>query len=327
MTNWKTYAFVAVIVTASGFVYIKNSHKNIPADFRDAVAGNEEFDTAIPALKENKGSIPVPKATAVEGVYKGYVGGNNPSAGAPSKPLEWVPIKGGKFMMGTDDGEKSFSDAKPVHQVIIKTFEMSKTLVTVEQYAECVTKGKCTRPTTGEQCNWGVAGRQFHPVNCVDWAQANQYAKFKGARLPSEAEWEYAATSGGKNQKYPWGNTEATCDKAVMAGPGGYGCSKNGTMPVCSKTAGNTAQGLCDMAGNVWQWVQDKHQNSYKGAPVDGKAFEGGEGANRVVRGGAFNEDGAKYLRAEYRAAGEPSDRYGDFGFRLARERPFFQEW
>jgi len=240
------------------------------------------------------------------------------AAGEPATPIEWISISGGKFTMGTDSGEKGFEDVKPIHEVAIKAFDMSKTAVTVGQYAKCVIKGKCTEPGAGEYCNWGKAGRQLHPVNCVDWGQAKKYARFKGGRLPSESEWEYAATSGGKNQKYPWGNEDATCDKAVMYGNGGNGCGTNSTMPVCSKTAGNTAQGLCDMAGNVWQWVQDKYQNSYTGASADGSAFEGA-GSSRVLRGGSFFTQDAWDLRAGNRARGDPGDRYGSIGFRLAR--------
>ena len=145
-------------------------------------------------------------------VYSGSSWGQE--LNVPETPVEWVTVGGGKFTMGTDDGTDLFKDAKPIHEDSIKNFEMSKTLVTVEQYAECVIKGGCTEPGTGSYCNWGVAGRQRHPINCVDWDQANQYAKFKSARLPSESEYEYAATSGGKNQKYPWGNEDATSDKA-----------------------------------------------------------------------------------------------------------------
>jgi len=251
---------------------------------------------------------------AMAAISKGHVAGNDPSAGVPTQPVEWITINGGTFTMGTDSG----GDAKPIHEVAIKTFAMSKTDVTVEQYAECVIKGGCTEPATDYYCNWGKAGRQLHPVNCVNWNQAKQYAKFKGARLPSESEWEYAATSGGRNHKYPWGNDDPNCDKAVMYGPGGYACGADGTMPVCSKPAGNTAQGLCDMAGNVWQWVQDRYQNSYAGAPVDGSAFEG-LGSHRVMRGGSFN-DVAGSLRADFRYREDPSVRYGiDIGFRLAR--------
>jgi len=320
MTNGMRYILVAVIMTAAGFGYIKSSHRNIPADLRDAVADNGKFDTSIPVFDKNSDNIPEPKAAAVKGINKDYVAGNDPSAGVPTKPVEWVSISGGKFTMGTDSGEIGFEAAKPIHEVAIKTFDMSKTDVTVEQYAECVIKGGCTEPATGYYCNWGVAGRQLHPINCVDWDQASKYAKFKGARLPSESEWEYAATSGGKNQKYPWGNDEPTCDKAVIYGNGGYGCGKNSTMPVCSKTAGNTAQGLCDMAGNVWQWVQDKYQDSYKGAPTDGSAFEAA-GSGRVLRGGSFGSFDAGSLRADFRVNFSPGFRVGSFGFRLVRSR------
>jgi iron(II)-dependent oxidoreductase len=319
---------VAILAMTTGAFFCTRPHSGVPSDLRDAVA-----DSAISALKAEGGEqdVKVPEPE-IKPFYvetgsrrgfgnKGYVTGNNPSAGAPVKPVEWVAIPAGKFTMGTDSGEKGFlEDAKPIHEVTIKTFDMSKTAVTVEQYAECVIKGGCTEPGAGDYCNWGKSGRQLHPINCVDWNQAQAYAKFKGARLPSEAEFEYAATSGGKNQKYPWGNDEPTCDKVVMKGNGGYGCGANGTMPVCSKPKGNTAQGLCDMSGNVWQWVQDKYHDSYKGVPVDGSASEG-VGYSRVVRGGSFIYFVASRLRVDFRASHVPDMRYGLIGFRLAKSR------
>lgn len=273
------------------------------------------------------GSFKVPDVLRV--ILAGYVIANDPAAGKPGQAVEWVSISGGKFTMGTDDGSEDFKDAKPIHEVTIKAFEMSKTLVTVEQYAECVIKGGCTEPATGGLCNWGKANRQRDPINCVDWNQANQYAKFKGARLPSESEYEYAATSGGKNQKYPWGNEEATCDRAVMHGNGGDGCGSGSTMPVCSKPAGNAKVSggeLCDMAGNVWEFTQDTWHSSYAGAPTDGSAWV--EGApSYLMRGGSFDLRGAMYLRADYRGDFYPGTRYynGSYfwhfsiGFRLAR--------
>jgi len=313
MYSWRKYILAVVAVTtAAGFGYIKSSHRHIPADLRDAVADNG-FDTSIPSFEKNDGKIPDPKAAAVKGINKSSV-----EPVEPATPIEYIAIPGGKFTMGTTGIEQGFEDAKPVHEVTIKTFQMAKTAVTVAQYAECVTKGGCTKPGTGDYCNWGKTGRQLHPVNCVDWAQAQAYAKFKGARLPSEAEFEYAATSGGRNQKYPWGNDEPTCDKAVMSGNGGYGCGTNSPMPVCSKPKGNTAQGLCDMSGNVWQWVQDKYQDSYKGVPVDGSAFEGA-GSSRVIRGGSFLNVVAGYLRADNRSLNEHGSRNNHIGFRLVR--------
>jgi formylglycine-generating enzyme required for sulfatase activity len=325
MNNWKKYVLAAVIVTAAGFGYIKSSHRNIPADLRDAVSDNRELDTSLPVFDKNGGDIPVPAAAAP--VKDGGLGVSKDDAA--NKSPSWVAVNGGSFMMGVADKGKFFGDvfgdAKPRHNVDIKTFDMSKTAVTVRQYKVCWLQSQCTEPGTGEYCNWNVAGRGEHPINCVSWNQANQYARFiskqpgfEGARLPSESEWEYAAKSGGRNQKYPWGNEEPTCDRAVMYGNGDFGCGTGGTMPVCSKPDGNTAQGLCDMAGNVMQWVQDKYQGSYKDAPTDGSAFEV-LGCNRVLRGGDFFYD--DFLRADYRfnfALGDPNN---NFGFRLARSR------
>ncbi len=318
-------------VTAGAFTYTR-PHNPIPSDLRDAVA-----DSPLDTLKTEAGAeasiakpakpFPVETGSGRESSAKSSAAGNDQPKNALTKPIEWITINGGKFAMGTDCGETGFKDAIPVHDVSIETFDMSKTHVTVEQYAECVFVGECTEPDTNKYCNWNVPGRRLHPVNCVDWDQAVAYAKFKskqpgfeGARLPSEAEWEYAAKSGGKDQKYPWGNGDPTCFRAVTFGHGSFGCGKNSTMPVCSKTAGNTDQGLCDMAGNVWQWMQDTYQDSYKGAPVDGSAFEGA-GSNRVVRGGSFSYVGAGKLRTDRRASAYFGDPDSAFGFRLARSR------
>ncbi len=283
--------FTAVLAVAAQGVYA--------ADFND-----------LQALKANN----IAKA-ANEGAVLSVPAADN-AAGAPAKQVEWVAINGGKFMMGND----SLAEAKPSHEVTVKAFEMSKSVVTVEQYAECVSKGVCSEPVTADMdnenfCNWGLADRKDNPVNCLDWDQANQYARFKGARLPTEAEWEYAAKSGGKDQAYPWGNDAPNCDNVVMYA-GAY-CSRIYTAPVCSKPAGNTAQGLCDMAGNVWQWVEDTYQGSYKGAPVDGSAVEG-QGL-RVMRGGEFPWWTPSYFRTDDRYSMERGSRSSYVGFRIAR--------
>ena len=294
-----------VAVVAGVFAYTW-PHSATPTDLRDAVADSG----AIEQLGVGR-SVAVPEPRP-EAVNKGYVVGNDSGVPTPSQPVEFVTIPGGRFIMGNNGGEEGFEDAKPIHEVSIKTFDMSKTAVTVEQYAECVIKGACTEPGTGDYCNWGKPGRQLHPLNCVDWHQAQAYAKFKGARLPSEAEFEHAATGGGRNQKYPWGNQAPTSELAVF--------DTNSTMPVCSKPKGNTAQGLCDMSGNVWQWVQDVYKDSYRGVPVDGSAFEGA-GNLRLVRGGSYINNVARYLRADIRNIYNPGFRGGYLGFRLARSR------
>ena len=310
----KIVALGLIAVVAGVFAYTRQ-HNAVPSDLRDAVADNG----AIGQLQGDSSSLhiqePIPEV-----VNKGVLPQANTYLGEKAKPVEFVVIPGGKFIMGNDSGMDGFLDAAPSHEVTIKTFEMSRTLVTVEQYAECVLKGECVTPATGGRCNWGKAGRQLHPVNCVSWLQAQAYARFKGARLPSEAEFEYASTSGGKRHKYPWGNDDPTCDKAVIKIAGAYDCAVNGTMPVCSKPAGNTAQGLCDMAGNVWQWVQDKYHYSYDGVPVDGRAFEDARSRHRVIRGAGFVGDVAKQAGRRGYALQDKSDGFF-IGVRLARSK------
>ena len=134
-------------------------------------------------------------------------------------------------------------------------------------------------------CNWNEPGRDNDPINCVFWNQARTFCIWAGGRLPSEAEWEYAARGSGQDIEYPWGDEVATCER--MVGDDGLGCGNQGSLPVCSKPLGNSAQGLCDLAGNVWEHVQDRYHDSYTGAPADGSSWEG-PGDLRIVRGGSY---------------------------------------
>jgi len=219
--------------------------------------------------------------------------------------IQWVKIPGGTFMMGGDVS----SDSRPRRQVTIKTFSMAKTLVTNRQYAACVASGACTLPQDQGAAFNGVD----QPVVGVDWNQAKTFARWAGGRLPSEAEWEYAARSGGKDRKYPWGDFPATCGRAVIAE-----CNFDRTAPVCSRPEGNTEQGLCDMAGNVWEWAQDWYHGSYKGAPTDGRAWENPAGPFRVNRGGAWVCTGGD-ARSAYRHRHRQDERDYAAGFRVAR--------
>ncbi|MCD6499090.1 MAG: SUMF1/EgtB/PvdO family nonheme iron enzyme [Deltaproteobacteria bacterium] len=230
--------------------------------------------------------------------------------------LTWITITGGPFEMGSMIGG---SEEQPVHSVTVPGFEMTKSEVTVTQYGACVTAGSCTAPGTGTDCNWNDPGYEEHPVNCVDWGQAVAFCTWAGGRLPSEAEWEYAARSGGQSIEYPWGNDAATCSYAVMD-DGGEGCGTGRTMSVCSKPAGNTAQGqeLCDMAGNVYEWVQDWYHDTYTGAPSDGSAWVSPSGSTRVLRSGGFFSV-PNLLRAAGRDYVAPSFQDFGLGFRCAR--------
>jgi sulfatase modifying factor 1 len=236
------------------------------------------------------------------------------TAGAPR---DRVRIPAGVFFMGCNkkvDGDCQ-SDEKPGRKVYLDTYFIDRTEVTVEQYQGCVRAGKCTRPEDEGDCNWGKKGREKHPVNCVNWQQADAYCRWAGGRLPTEAEWEKAAR-GRDGRKFPWGDAQADCDRAVMSTQSG-GCGRRFTWPVCSKEKGKSPYGLCDMSGNVWEWVADWYQpDYYLLGPV--KNPQGpGQGTYRCERGGSWYGI-AKYLRASNRDRDLPATQDDSIGFRCA---------
>ena len=247
---------------------------------------------------------------------------NNSDSSHEALGLEWVSIPGGSFNMGSDTGD---DDEKPVHRVTVSSFEMMKTEVKVEHFKICVASGKCKKKnfeTKGESmyCNFGhkvffkigklsLGDRDDHPMNCVNWRGAKEFCSWVGGRLPTEKEWEYVA-SGGEGRTYPWGETPSpSCDVAIM-NDGGNGCRKVKTWPVCSKPDGNSKHGLCDLAGNVWEWTEDCYSKNYTSEK---------DCSNRVLRGGCWVDD-AKYVRASNRVGSDPSDRDNSNGFRCSRD-------
>ena len=169
-------------------------------------------------------------------------------------------------------------------------------------------------------CHNSVNGENL-PLNCVTWDQAQIYATWVNARLPSEAEWEYAATSGGEDFTYPWGNTEPTCDRAVMKSATGVsGCGEQRPHEPCSRaTFGNSLQGVCDLSGNLSEWVEDDYHDTYDDAPEDGSAWvESPPLIDKVYRGGGwfFTQ---RYLTSTYRLKHGRSSHRDYIGFRLAR--------
>ena len=236
---------------------------------------------------------------------------------------ELVTMPGGRFTMGTNDG---LPEDGPPHAVRVRAFDIAVTEITVRMYAKCVDAGECQLPHSSSEdpdCNYGRPNRLDHPINCIEWENASECARWLGARLPTEAEWEYAARSAGRDVTFPWGNVEATCDRANMGGNAREtGCRTGNTAEVCSRPAGNTTgpASLCDMAGNVLEWVEDDLHNGYVGAPADGSAWidRPTRSERRVIRGGGF--DGTPYnLRTTSRTS-IPAEGWGTTtGFRMAR--------
>lgn len=229
--------------------------------------------------------------------------------------IVWVLIPGGTFLMGSDE----YPQEQPVHRVTIKPFELGRTEVTNRQYQACLSAGACS-PLDMDCLSPAFRGPD-QPVVCISWAQARAFAAWAGGRLPTEAEWEYAARGAGGKGRYAWGDAPPSCRRVVYGGdPSGPGCGRGATWPVCSKPRGNTKQGLCDMGGNVWEWTEDWYHDHYRGAPADGSArLVKSTGSFRADRGGQWDGD-AHNLRVSNRDSEDPeitSER--GTGFRVAR--------
>jgi formylglycine-generating enzyme required for sulfatase activity len=202
--------------------------------------------------------------------------------------------------MGSNSGDAT---EKPVHTVQVAAFELDQYEVTVAQYAACVAGGGCTAallPTGGSDCNAGVAGKDQHPINCVDWDQASAYCAWAGKRLPTEEEWEYAAR-GTDGREYPWGD----------AAPATQLCWDNssGTCAVGSYPSGISSFGIHDMGGNVSEWTASYHSENY--SLPRGNTF-------RVYRGGNWNDTLAIGVRGAYRNWDEPEFQHTLIGIRCA---------
>jgi cysteine-rich repeat protein len=229
--------------------------------------------------------------------------------------FDFVPIAGGVFQMGYADG---FSSEQPVHEVNVPAFEILRGEVTVGQYRGCVSAGVCTEPPTGPSYNWNSPGRDDYPVNGVSWVQARQFAAWAGVRLPTEAEWEYAARSRGRDIRFPWGDEAPDCDRTHN-----YTCAGPPTAPICSHPDGHSAEGVCDLAGNAWEWVLDNYHRTYDNAPADGSAWCdqadcANDGSVRVWKGGDYLSD-VNRMRCSARGYYAPTVDFYWLGFRLAR--------
>ena len=225
---------------------------------------------------------------------------------------EMVVIPAGSFRMGCVSGRECRDPEQPVHAVTIaRPFALSTYEVTFEEY------DRFTFPNRVDDEGWGRGRR---PVTNVSWNDAQEYVAWLSSetglqyRLPSEAEWEYAAR-GGTTTAYSWGN-EIGNNRANCSGCGSQWDNRM-TAPVGS--FGANAWGLHDMHGNVWEWTEDCRHDSYVGAPRDGSAWTVGENCGlRVGRGGSWGGDPG-LLRAAVRGWLDAGLRYGDGGFRVAR--------
>ena len=230
----------------------------------------------------------------------------------PYEP-EMVVIPGGSFRMGCGSGQNCYDDEHPVHEVRVESFELGKYEVTFEEY------DRFTAATGRERANDRGGGRGRRPVINVSWEDTVAYTKWLSGqtgeryRLPSEAEWEYAARAGTATA-YSWGN-EIGRNRANCSDCGSRWDGKL-TAPVGSFAP--NGWGLHDMHGNVREWVQDCWNGSYQGAPTDGSAWESGDCSQRSLRDGSWLNY-PKVLRSANRSGFTTSTRINLIGFRVAR--------
>ena len=227
-----------------------------------------------------------------------------PAAASIREP-EMISLRGGSFAMGSNEDVSE----KPVRQVTVKPFAMGKFPVSVREWNACA---------AAKACGFTASGKDDAPVTNVSWSDARQYAAWlaeitrKPYRLPSEAEWEYAAR-GGTQTKFWWGD---------QFQPGMVNCKNCSDIPAVDQPVkvGSFKPnpfGLFDMGGAVDQWVEDCWHRNYQGAPADGSAWVENDCPSHVIRSGSWRKDSG-YARTSNRGSYDTNVRYPTHGFRVA---------
>ena len=283
----------------------------------------------------------------------------------PDRGADAAAVPGGEFLMGTEAPGGYPADGEgPVHEVRLAPFAIDVHAVTNERYAEFAqatghvsdaeqagssfvfggllpedfppTRAVASAPwwRQVEGADWrhpegpqsSIDGRGDHPVVHVSWNDARAFCAWSGTRLPTEAEWEYAARGGLRGERFPWGSDREPGGEHRMnvfqgrfpgenTGADGY----EGTAPVDAYEP--NGYGLCNMTGNVWEWCSDwfaaGYYRSSRAANPRGPAW----GTHRVMRGGSYlcHDSYCNRFRVDARSAREPGSSTGNLGFRTVR--------
>lgn len=245
--------------------------------------------SAVPTATESAPVPALPTATAQEPAKP--VETTAAVLPPPDCPAGMIKIKGGQFKLGPLKRDATVGDVC-----------LEKTEVTAAAYGECVKAGKCTdfQLKCAEAATFGVAGKENHPIVCVDFNQSKAYCEYRGLRLPTEEEWEWAARGGEDGRKYAWG-PDAPKDQACWSGsPAG---ARKGTCEVGAFASGTSKDGLVDMTGNVFEWTGSKADSA---------------GSQFVGRGGSWRDGQANLLAVTRPGGFKPEYRCGFGGIRCA---------
>jgi len=270
-------------------------------------------DGPTPAITAPTGTTPAsttPAGTTPAGTTPAGTtpAGTTPAGTTPAGTTPASTTPAGASMVSLGGGAFTLGDSRET--VRVAPFSLDTTEVTVNDYNACVASGACSdahvrewrldgKSKLDDACNYGVPDRGRHPMNCVDWAQASAHCRFRKKRLPTEAEWEWAARGQAEGRVYPWGN-DPPGSKICWSGSE----ARHGTCAVGTHPAGAAPGGIHDLAGNVAEWTTTP--------------FEGSRSA-RITRGGGWNYTDTVGVRAADRHSHEMTDRVDRLGFRCAR--------
>jgi len=221
------------------------------------------------------------------------------------------------------NGGHGVADA-PHKVVLTKPFCIDATEVTAGAFRQCVEAKVCPVPVKPDR--WATyKEKPDYPINMVDWTMAKTYCAYAEKSLPTEAQWEWAAT-GGDGRTWPWGEENPTCERAdytqaILISPGGdSGCHGGGPSKVATHLKGDKiwpSGAIHDLAGNVWEWTLDSYE-PYRGIPETDPLHDNRNIGNRVIRGGGWNRSG-KGITASFRGGAVMTYKVPGLGFRCVR--------
>jgi formylglycine-generating enzyme required for sulfatase activity len=321
------------------------SHSKLVATIALGVVGLLVAAKGVTSVMSKRGETPPAALSSAAPIAAPPVVKEEPTCAA--RMIKIRPKGDGRheFFMGSDDG---LDFEKPAHKVALDAFCMDEFEVTTEGYQECVDKGSC--PAAGKNNAWeGITAKDHtafdplcnarapedrgkHPINCVTWQDATAFCSAQGKRLPTEAEWEFAAR-GPDGRIYPWGDEAPSANFLNACGKECTTWGKRNhveesamyqdddgfpnTAPVGSFPAGKSRYGVQDVVGNVWEWVSDYYAAYEAKIAENPKGPE--SGSERVIRGGAWNGAYPSWVRPTFRYHADPTQRSYGIGFRCAK--------